>query len=80
MLGIKAIFQTLSGALQAFNAWMRGEEIGEAKKDGARQADLAGRNKQDDVKKAARKVHRKPATRNKRDALSRLRRGNKGKG
>ena len=76
---IGSILKIVGGAFQAFNAWMRGQEIKEARKDGARQTDLAGREKQDEIRQDAKKVRRRPKPRLKRDAINRLRR-HKGKG
>ena len=73
------IVKAISGAFQAFNAWMHAEEIKEAKKDGARQTDLAQRDKQDEVRKEAKKFRRSDKPNTKRGAADRLSR-NKGKG
>jgi len=69
---IGGIIKAISGAFQAFNAWMHAEEIKEAKKDGARQTDLAQRDKQDEVRKEAKRVRRGRSS-SKSDAADRLR-------
>ena len=80
MIGqIKAGLKAISGAFPALNAWMRGQEIKEARKDGVRQGSLAEREKQDEIRQDAKKVRRRPKPRLKRDAINRLRR-HKGKG
>ena len=61
-----------AGAISLLNRFFKNQRDNELRKDGARQVDLALRQKNDDIKKAARKVRRKPASGSKSDILKRL--------
>ena len=76
---IKGIIKAFNGVMSLLNVLFSNQRDNEHRKDGARQTDLAQREKQDEVRADAKKVRRRPAPKSKRDAIKRVRR-NKGKG
>jgi len=76
---MRAILKIISGIVSAFNMIMGNQRDNELRKDGARKADLAQRDKADEIRKESKKFRnaRKPTTKS--GAADRLRR-NKNKG
>ena len=62
----------LAGLVSLFNRFFQNQRDNELRKDGAREADLARRDKIDAVEKEAKKVRRRPVSRSKPDVLERL--------
>ncbi len=75
-MGFIKAFTAFFGAI---NKWLQNQRDNELRKDGARKTDLAQRDKQDEVRKEAKKFRREPKPVTKSDAGDRLRR-DKGKG
>jgi len=73
-----AILKILSGLVGIFDKMFGNQRDNELREDGARKADLAQRDKADEIRKDAKEFRNQPKPADRRGAASRLR-GHKGK-